>query len=116
MTLTAIFVNSFRFYPESYTVVFRIYERLLTMPMRIFCEALGMPDIGEKKKKNAQTVALNTLLNSFCNTDVRKSNRQKISNIFSLTSGISRIILLEECWLETTRAALPRLILLSWKT
>src|ERR1041384_8294746 len=81
MTLTAIFVNSFRFYPESYTVVFRIYERLLTMPMRIFCEALGLPDIGEKKRKNAQTVALNTLLDSFCNTEVRPSNRQKISNI-----------------------------------
>ena len=27
-TLTAIFVNSFRFYPESDTVVFRIYEKL----------------------------------------------------------------------------------------
>src|SRR3954467_10766176 len=73
-TLTAIFVNSFRFYPDSYSVVFQIYERLLTMPMSIFCEALGLPDIGEKKKKNSQTVALNTLLDSFCNTEVRKSN------------------------------------------
>ena len=51
------------------------------MPMRIFCEALGLPDIGEKKRKNTQTVALNTLLDSFCNTEVRPSNRQKISNI-----------------------------------
>src|SRR3954471_968133 len=80
-TLTAIFVNSFRFYPDSDSVVFQIYERLLTMPMSIFCEAFGLPDIGEKKRKNSQTVALNTLLDSFCNTEVRPSNRQKISNI-----------------------------------
>src|SRR4051812_17259432 len=80
-TLTAIFGNSFRFYPDSDSVVFLIYERLLTMPMSIFCEALGLPDIGENNKKNSQTVALNTLLDSFCNTEVRKSNRQKISNI-----------------------------------
>src|SRR3954468_17985703 len=46
-TLTAIFVNSFRFYPDSDSVVFQIYERLLTMPLRIFCEALGLPDKGE---------------------------------------------------------------------
>src|SRR3954469_13718016 len=50
-TLTAIFVNSFRFYPDSDSVVFQIYERLLTMPLRIFCEALGLPDKGEKKRK-----------------------------------------------------------------
>src|ERR1043165_6247805 len=81
-TLTAIFVNSFRFYSDSDTVVFRLYERLLTMPMSIFCEALGLPVLVEKKKrKNVQTVALNTLLDSFCNTEVRPSNRQKISNI-----------------------------------
>src|SRR3954464_1199164 len=80
-TLTAIFVNSFRFYPDSDFVVFQIYERLLTMPMSIFCEALGLPNIGEKKRKNSQTTALNTLLDSFCNTEVRSSNRQKISNI-----------------------------------
>src|SRR3954466_9792642 len=80
-TLTAIFVNSFRFYPESDSVVFQIYERLLTMPMSTFCEALGFPDIGEKRRKNSQTAALNTLLDSFCNTEVRNSNRQKISNI-----------------------------------
>src|ERR1041385_5298059 len=81
-TLTAIFVNSFRFYYDNYTVVFRLYERLLTMPMSTFCEALGLPCLVEKKKrKNVQTVALNTLLDSFCNTEVRASNRQKISNI-----------------------------------
>src|ERR1043165_208756 len=51
------------------------------MPMSIFCEALGLPNIGKKKRKNAQTVALNTLLDSFCNIEVRRSNRQKISNI-----------------------------------
>src|SRR3954463_8243932 len=50
-SLTTIFVNSFRFYPKSDFVVFQIYERLLTMPMRICCEALGLLDIGEKKKK-----------------------------------------------------------------
>src|SRR3954467_7875160 len=63
-TLTAIFVNNFRFYPDTDSAVFQIYERLLTMPMRIFCEVLDFPNIGEKKKKNAQTVALNTLLDS----------------------------------------------------
>src|SRR3954468_20906102 len=49
-TLTAIFVNSFRFYPESDSVVFQIYERLLTMTMSTFCEALGLPDRGEKRR------------------------------------------------------------------
>src|SRR3954463_12593392 len=39
-TLTAIFVNSFRFYPDNDTMVFRIYKKMLTMPMSIFCEAL----------------------------------------------------------------------------
>src|ERR1041385_4216642 len=81
-TLTAIFVNSFRFYSDNDTMVFRLYERLLTMPMSTFCEALGLPGMVEKKKrKNFQTVALNPLLDSFCNTKVRSSNRQKISNI-----------------------------------
>src|SRR3954468_8563890 len=47
-TLTAIFVNSVRFYPDNDIVVFRLYERVLTMPMRIFCEALGFPGLVEK--------------------------------------------------------------------
>src|SRR3954471_7686768 len=80
-TLTAVFINSFRFYPESDFFVFQIYERLLTMPMSTFCEALGLPDRGEKIRKNSQTTALKTLLDSFCNTEVRSTNRQKISNI-----------------------------------
>src|SRR3954469_3615159 len=42
--LTAVFINSFRFYPDSDTVVFQIYDRLLTMRMSSFCEALGLPD------------------------------------------------------------------------
>src|SRR4051812_19734256 len=46
--LTAVFINSFRFYPESDTVVFQIYERLLTMSMSTFFEDLGLPDRGEK--------------------------------------------------------------------
>src|SRR3954465_7229236 len=50
-TLTVVFINSFRFYLESNTVVFQIYERLLTMSMSTFCEALGLPDRGEKRKK-----------------------------------------------------------------
>src|SRR4051812_7205604 len=79
--LTAVFMNGFRFYPESDTVLFQIYDRLLTMPMSTFCEALGLPDRGGKRKKNSQTAALKTLLDSFCNTEVRATNRQKISNI-----------------------------------
>src|ERR1041385_7196115 len=68
-TLTAIFINSFRFYPEGDAVAFKIYERSLTMPMRTFCEALGLPDRGEKRRKNSQTAALKTLLDSLCNTN-----------------------------------------------
>src|SRR3954466_10055018 len=79
--LTAVFINSFRFYPDSDTVVFQVYDRLLTMPMSRFSDALGLPDRGEKMKKNSQTAALKTLLDSFCNTEVRATNRQKISNI-----------------------------------
>src|SRR4051812_10683119 len=51
------------------------------MSMSTFCVALGLPDRGEKRKKNSQTAALKTLLDSFCNTEVRDTNRQKISNI-----------------------------------
>src|ERR1041385_915620 len=52
------------------------------MPMSKFCEVLGLPGLVEKKKrKNILTVEINTLLDSFCNTEVRPSNRQKISNI-----------------------------------
>src|SRR4051812_40765263 len=51
------------------------------MSMSTFCEALGLPDRGEKRKKNSQTAALKTLLDSFCNTEVRNTNCQKISNI-----------------------------------
>src|ERR1044072_342495 len=81
-TLTAVFVNSFRFYPDNDTIVFRLYDRLLTMPLSKFCEVLGLPGLVEKKKrKNIPTVETNTVLDSFCNTEVRKSNRQKISNI-----------------------------------
>ena len=81
-TLTAIFVNSFRFYSDNDTVVFRLYDRLLTMPMSKFCEVLGLPGLVEKKKrKNIPTIEISTLLDSFCNTEVRKSNCQKISNI-----------------------------------
>src|SRR4051812_26144595 len=52
------------------------------MPMNRFCEVLGLLGLVEKKKrKNIPTVEINTLLDSFCNTEVRRSNRQKISNI-----------------------------------
>src|SRR4051812_44181216 len=52
------------------------------MPINRFCEVLGSPGLVEKRKrKNVPTVEINTLLDSFCNTEVRKSNRQKISNI-----------------------------------
>src|SRR3954470_23731175 len=52
------------------------------MPMNRFCEVLCLPGLVEKKKrKNIPTVEINTLLDSFCKTEVRPSNRQKISNI-----------------------------------
>src|ERR1044072_8891703 len=52
------------------------------MPMNRFCEVLGLPGLVEKKKReNIPTVEIYTLLDSFCNTEVRPSNRQKISNI-----------------------------------
>src|SRR3954468_13488294 len=78
---TSIFINSFRFYPHDDTVVFRIYDKLLTMPMSNFCEALGLLDEGEKAKKNSQPIALKTLLDSFCSTNARDPNREKVSNI-----------------------------------
>src|ERR1044072_7213140 len=81
-TLTAVFVNSFRFYPDNDTIVFRLYDQLLSMPMNRFCYFLGLPGFVEKKKrKNIPTVEINTILDSFCNTEVRLSNRHKISNI-----------------------------------
>src|SRR3954468_24829849 len=81
-TLTAVFVNSFRFYSDNDTIVFRLYDQLLTMPMNRFCEVLGLASLVEKKKmKNIPTIEINTILDSFCNTKVRPTNRQKISNI-----------------------------------
>src|ERR1043165_4896867 len=74
-TLTAVFVNSFRFYSHNDTVMFRLYDQLLTMPMSRFCEVLGLPGLVEKRKR------INTFLDSLCNTEVRPSNRQKTSNI-----------------------------------
>ena len=116
-TLTAFFVNSFRFYPDNDTVVFRLYDRLLTIPMSKFCEVLGLPGLVEKKKrKNIPTVETNTVLDSFCNTEVRKSNRQKISDILFPHLRYFAYYIAKECWLETTRATLLRLILLSWRT
>ena len=50
-TLTAVFVNSFRFYSDNDTVVFQLYDRLLTMPVSKFCEVLGLPGLVEKKKR-----------------------------------------------------------------
>src|SRR4051812_31164056 len=115
-TLTAVFVNSFRFYSHNDAVMFRLYDELLTMPMNRFCEVLCLPGLVEKKKrKNIPTVEINTLLDSFCNTEVRRSNRQKISNIMFPHLRYSPIILRGECWLETTRAALPLPIMLSWR-
>src|SRR3954465_3278448 len=35
----------------------------------------------EEEEENIPTIEINTLLDSFCNTKVRKSNRQEISNI-----------------------------------
>ena len=113
--LTAISINSFRFYPDDDTVVFRVYDKLLTMPMSNFCEALGFPDEGEKVKKNSQTAAIKTLLDLFCSTDARVLIARRSPTFCFPTSGISRIILPEGCWLETTRATLLRLILLSWR-
>ena len=44
-TLTAVFVNSFRFYSDNDTIVFRLYDQLLTMHMNRFCEVLGLPGL-----------------------------------------------------------------------
>src|SRR3954467_3351881 len=56
--------------------------QLVTSRVPQVCEVLGLPGLVEKKKrKNIPTIEINTLLDSFCNTEVRASNRQKISNI-----------------------------------
>ena len=80
--LTSIFINSFRFYPDDDAVVFRIYDKLPTMPMSKFCEALGLPDKGKKAKMSSQPIELKTLFDSFCSRDTRDLHHQKISNIF----------------------------------
>src|SRR4051812_35948381 len=51
--LTSIFINNFRFYPDDDVVEFRIYDKLLTMPMSRFCEALGLPDREKKAKMSS---------------------------------------------------------------
>ena len=79
--LTSIFINRFRFYPDDDAVEFRIYDKLLTMPMSRFCEALGLPDKGKKVKMSSQPIELKTLFDSFCSSDTRDLHRQKISNI-----------------------------------
>src|SRR4051812_28379622 len=76
--LTSIFINSFRFYPDDDVVEFRIYDKLLTMPMSRFCEALGLPDKGKKAKMSSQPIELKTLFDSFRSQDTRDLHRQKI--------------------------------------
>src|ERR1043165_540577 len=51
------------------------------MSMKKFCEAIGLPDIGKKAKKNSQPTELRTLFNSLCNQDTKDLHRQKISSI-----------------------------------
>src|SRR4051794_16392862 len=48
--LTSYFINSFRYYPDDDTIEFRLYGEFLTMSMRRFCEAIGLPDAGKKVK------------------------------------------------------------------
>jgi len=79
--LTSYFINSFRFYPDDDAVEFRLYGKLLTMPMSRFCEALGLPDEGKKAKMSSQPSKLRTLFDSFCSQDTRDLHRQKISSI-----------------------------------
>ena len=50
---TSYFINSFRYYPDDDTVEFRFYGELLTMYMRRFCEAVGLPDVGKKAKMSS---------------------------------------------------------------
>src|SRR4051812_11574784 len=79
--LTSCFINSFRFYPDSDTIEFRIYNELLTMHMKRFCEAIGVPDVGKKLKVNSQPTELRTLCDSFCSQGTKDLHRQKISGI-----------------------------------
>src|SRR3954463_11119700 len=50
---TSYFFNSFRYYPDDDTIEFRLYSELLTMSMRKFCEAIGLPDAGKKAKMSS---------------------------------------------------------------
>src|SRR4051812_26268840 len=79
--LTSIFINNFRYYPNDDVVEFRLYDKLLTMPMSRFCEALGSPDKWKKQKMSSQPSELRTLFDSFCSQDTKDLHRQKISSI-----------------------------------
>src|SRR4051812_5354674 len=50
--LTSISINKFRYYPDD-DVEFRLYDKIMTMPMSRFCEALGLPDEGKKAKMSS---------------------------------------------------------------
>ena len=51
--LTSCFINSCIYYPDADTIEFRLYNELLTMSMKKYCEAVDLPDAGKKAKMSS---------------------------------------------------------------
>src|ERR1041385_4780036 len=79
--LTSCFINSFRYNHDAEFIEFKIYNDLLTMSLEIFCEIIGVPNVGRTTKMNTQPTELRTLFNSLCSQDTRDIRRSKISSI-----------------------------------
>ena len=62
-------------------VEFRIYEKVIIMPLEEFCGMLGVWNVGKSKMPTHPT-ELKALFASLCSKDPKDIHRKKISNIF----------------------------------
>src|ERR1041385_12927 len=114
--LTSCFINSFRYNHDAGVIEFKIYNNLMTMYLARFCDIIGVPNAGQTARMNSQPSELRTLFDSLCIQGTRISGVQRFPASYSPTSDILRILLLEGCWLVTTRATVLHQIFLSMRT
>ena len=113
--LTYYFVNWFRYNDKTSMIEFRLYEDVFTMSLAEFCDVIGVRNVGKTTKLNVQPYELKSLFASLCNKDLREIHRGRSPASCFPTSGISHTILLEGCYLVTTRATFRLQISLSWQ-
>jgi hypothetical protein len=81
--LTKIFVESFKFTNAHFnpSIVFKIYDKSITMPLERFCSILGIPTFGTARRIQNRPADLLELYRGVTNDDDRTAQRGKIRNI-----------------------------------